>query len=37
MLSTEQSNIIKQQLQPENANEFVESLIMYYTTDTNRI
>lgn len=37
MLSLEQSNIIKEQLQQENAHEFVEELIMCYATDTNRI
>lgn len=37
MLSMEQSNIIKEQLQQENAHEFVEKLIMAYATDTNRI
>ena len=37
MLSLEQSNIIKKQLQQENAHEFVENLIMGYATDTNRI
>lgn len=37
MLSTEQSNIIKEQLQQENAHEFVEKLIMSYATDTTKI
>ncbi|EHG33205.1 hypothetical protein [Enterocloster clostridioformis] len=37
MLSTEQSNIIKEQLQQENAHEFVEELIMSYASDTTRI
>lgn len=37
MLSLKQSNIIKEQLQQENAREFVENLIMNYATDTNRI
>ena len=37
MLSLEQSNIIREQLQQENADEFVEELIMCYATDTNRI
>lgn len=37
MLSFEQSSIIKEQLQQENAHEFVEMLIMHYATDTNRI
>lgn len=37
MLSLEQSDIIKEQLQQENAHEFVETLIMCYAMDTNRI
>lgn len=37
MLSLEQSNIIKEQLQQENAHEFVELLIMSYASDTTRI
>lgn len=37
MLSLEQSDIIKEQLQHNNAREFVEKLIMDYATDTNRI
>lgn len=37
MLSLEQSNIIKEQLQQENVHEFVENLIMSYATDTHRI
>ena len=37
MLSSEQSNIIREQLQQENAHEFVESLIMSYASDTTRI
>lgn len=37
MLSPEQSDIIKEQLQQENAHEFVEALIMGYASDTNRI
>lgn len=37
MLSIEQLNIIKEQLQQKNANEFVEMLIMSYATDTIRI
>lgn len=37
MLSMEQSDIIKKQLQKENVHEFVEKLIMSYATDTNRI
>ena len=37
MLSLEQSDIIKKQLQKENVHEFVEKLIMSYATDTNRI
>lgn len=37
MLSLEQLSIIKEQLQQENAHEFVENLIMSYATDTNRI
>ena len=36
MLSSKQSNIIKEQLRQENAHEFVENLIMSYATDTNR-
>lgn len=36
MLSPEQSKIIKEQLQQENVYEFVENLIMGYTTDTSR-
>ena len=37
MLSSEQSNIIREQLQQENVHEFVENLIICYATDTNRI
>ena len=36
MLSTEQLNIIKEQLQQDSTNEFVETLIMCYATDTSR-
>lgn len=37
MLSSEQSNIIIDQLQQENVHEFFENLIMSYATDTIRI
>lgn len=37
MLSLEQSNVIKEQLQQENAHEFIENLIMSYATDIIRI
>ncbi len=37
MLLLEQLNIIKEQLQQENAHEFVETLIVGYATDTIRI
>lgn len=37
MLSFEQMNIINEQLKQDNVHEFVESLIMLYATDVERI